>query len=251
MAPITATFTKWIGLLKKADDLKGKAEEIKGQRDALIALSKAKDDKERQKLVRDIIGIDGVFDDLITAVTKVRENLKTIDDSEPEWPDEAGCIGLFFTAAGISEDKGKGSKEAKKAWATYAKALSNFGDEVSAIVVALKGMQAQVPKRKTAAAALVKMAGMISSALDAALKVPLPSTIQAAVFAASEDAGLLLAQSQNVEALLDSIQKKVDASVKLGDKLEVKNLKWLAWAAKAADMDIQEIKKNAKADSPK
>ena len=251
MAKFSSAFTKWAGLLKKASDLKGKADEISGQTDGLLKLSKAKDDKERAKIAKEILGIDSLFTKYLDAVTKVRENLTAIRDADPEWPDDADCADLFVVGAQANDKYGKGSKEAKKAWAAYAKALSLFADEISEVVIALKGMQKQVPGRKKAAAALVKVASMISSALEAAQKVPLPSTILAAVFMASQDADLLYGQAMNVAALLDDISKKVDQSVTDGDFMDGRNARWLAWASRAADMDVQEINKNARAQTPR
>ena len=71
-------FIKKVGpSLQKAQEAYSTAEELKGQYDALSELADA-DDKEREKLVRDIAGIDGYLDAPIAAAKEARTNLEAM-----------------------------------------------------------------------------------------------------------------------------------------------------------------------------
>lgn len=234
----------------KAKDLYDEADDIKTKGEALKKMANA-DEKERTKLVREMAGVDSYFDDCLDAASKVRENLTKISNDKAQFPDDTGAGGLFLAGADASDKYGKKSKQAKAAWAAYARALSAFGDDLETEIDHLDSMKAQLPKRIKAATALEKVASNICAVLDKALKVPWPSTIQAGLFSASEDAGLLHAQAGNILDLLNAINKRVDTELKDGNDFLTQNTKWMAWATKAADMDIQAIKKNAKAKTPR
>ncbi len=95
------------------------------------------------------------------------------------------------------------------------------------------------------------MTSKIEGILAAVLKLPVPTTIQATLFAASEDAGLLRSQAQVIDSLLGGIAKQIATAIKEGDEIVVQNAKWLAWTAKAADKDVQELRRSAKSKLPR
>ena len=244
------SFSKMVSALKKANDLKDQADDIKSKGDNLQKMAKA-DEKERAKLTREMLGVESYFDDCITAATAVRVNLTAISNDKAKFPEDTGTGELFLAGAKASDEHGKSSKQAKAAWATYAKALSVFADDLEKEIGHLDAIKEVLPKRIKAATELNKVCTNICGVLDKAMKVPWPSTVQAALFVASEDAGLLHAQASNILDLLSAIDKRVDSELKDGNDFLIQNMKWLAWATKAADMDIQAIRKNARAKTPR
>lgn len=246
---IKAFIEKVSPAVEKAEEAYAMAEEMKGQFDTLNKLSKA-DEKEREKLVRDIAGIDSYLDGPIAAATQARTNLEGMANTKIVWPDEAEGDDLYAAGLMAVYEHGKGSKQAKAAWVAFGKHCYKFGDAAEDIVIGLNDLKAALKSRKTAAKGLVDVTSKIDVLLQMALKVPLPSTIQATLFAASEDAMLLRSQAQNIQTALNTIGKNTDAAIKEGDALVVQNAKWMAWASKAADVDIQVIRKLAKAKTP-
>jgi hypothetical protein len=237
-------------IVKSGLDFADKASDLKGKFENLLKLSRGSD-TERETLVREILGIDSYFTDPIAAATKVRGDLEKMSGTDITWPEDAEGGALFATGVKVSADKGKGSKEAKAAWAAYARHLKSFGDSLTDAVNGLRDLQAQVPTRKKAARSLVDVSSKIEAMLKMLLKLPVPSHVQAALFAASEDAALLRAQAQVISNLLDGIGKSLDAGIKDGDAIIAQNGRWMAWASKAADKDVQDLKGNARAKTPR
>lgn len=246
---VSAFVAKLVPAVQKAEEVGSKADELLGQRDALLKFSKA-DEKEREKLVREIAGIDSHFDDAIAATRTVRDNLEAIQMAV-EWPLDAEGGDLFAAGCEAADKHGKGSNQAKAAWTAYGKHLYVFGDAAEDICIKLKDAKAEVPKRQKASKALVEVTSKIEGILAAALKLPVPTTIQATLFAASEDAGLLRSQAQVIDSLLGGIAKQIATAIKEGDEIVVQNAKWLAWTAKAADKDVQELRRSAKSKLPR
>lgn len=243
-------FIKKVGpSLQKAQEAYSTAEELKGQYDALSELADA-DAKEREKLVRDIAGIDGYLDAPIAAAKEARTNLEAMASTKIEWPGDADGDDLYAAGLMAVYEHGKGSKQAKAAWTAFGKHCFSFGDKAQDIVNDLSSLKAALKSRTTAAQGLVDVTSKIDGMLQTALKVPLPSTIQAALFAASEDAQLLRSQAQVIQQSLKTIGTNLDTGIKDGNALVAQNARWLAWASKAADVDVQVLRKLAKAKTP-
>lgn len=80
-------------LLEKPNgDLAREAKDLKDKRDNLFKPSKAKDDKERLKLTRELVGITDAFGTFIDAISKVRSDPEAIRDTKFEWPEDAGLL---------------------------------------------------------------------------------------------------------------------------------------------------------------
>lgn len=74
---------------------------------------------------------------------------------------------------------------------------------------------------------------------------------KAQMFCLSEAAERLYAQALNVQTLLSKIETRVKAEIKEGEDILTANLRWLAWAAKAANLDLQAISRNTRAKLPR
>jgi hypothetical protein len=243
-------FAKRVGPgLQKAYEAYSTTKELKGQYDALGELADA-DDTEREKLVREIAGIDSYLDGPIAAAQEARTNLEALAGAKIEWPEDAEGDDLYAAGLMAVYENGKGSKQAKAAWTAFGKHCYTFGDKAQDILNELSDLKDALKSRHVAAQGLVDVTSRIDGLLQAALKVPLPSTLQATLFAASEDAETLRSLAQVIQQSLKTIGTTIDTGIKDGNALVARNTRWLAWASKAADIDVQVLRKLAKAKTP-
>lgn len=229
--------------MKQADDLRGRAQGVD-------KLRRSKDGKDREKAVREVLGMDSPLSDAIDAASEARDDLQEVANAKTEWPE---CDGGDAYADGLmaTYKHGDGSKQARAAWANYAAHLKAYHKIIDTELDALLDIQDQLPLRKKAAAQLVSVSDALNTGFEHALKLPLPSAMQAQIFTLSEDSGLLYSQALNVQRLLGQIEKRATAELKEGNAILAQNAKWLAWAAKASGLSLDEIKRNAKARAPR
>lgn len=237
--------------LKKAKDLKDKKEELDKKIDAAIRFKDA-EAEERGRLARTMLGLPTFFDDVIGALSDTVEALGEVAEEEIAWPDDADCRTILAEVAKTVADHGRGSKQARAAFAAYAKRLTVFGKDLEDELDHLKEMKKQLPSRLKTAKQVESICRSFEKAFTIILKLPLPSdSLQAAMFGAFQDSEKAGSLATSVVTTLETIDTKLDAGIKEGDKLIIRNLRWIAWAKAGAELDEKAIKRNLNAETPR
>ncbi len=153
---------------------------------------------------------DTALQPVTVEIEKVVAQLDKAASATFEIPDAEDAEDAFANYCKVADDKGKGSKEAKAAAATWGKLCSAYREKLLKLSVPLRAAKPEFSRKIIAAQTARDAAKKLEAVMELCAKIPVPSgTAQnAQFFELYQRCGEIMAGATRIESRLIAIQEK-------------------------------------------
>ena len=245
------SWTKAMEILTKLKDVDSKVsdmEQLKGYGDKVLKIP-PKEWKPQDLAYFE----DTALAPVVNAIDKVVAQLDAVASAKFTIPEPEGTADAFARLCAVAADKGKGSREAKAAAASWGGLCSAYREKLLKLSVPLRAAKAEIPRKIIAAQTVRDTAKKLETTMEICAKIPVPGgTAQnAQFFELYQRCGEIMAGANKIESRLIAIQERNHDYIEEMRGILTQNDKWIAYASKASGLSKEELEKNRKAKVPR